>query len=114
MSGGGQPTAATAALLRPPRRPVVVRTKIGAVSGTRSLLDQPPRRERLLAVFAVAAGTKAIAGDEEAGTLDLAMAHPVRRVRVLLRLDRLRHRRLHRPPAVRHRRRRLRDGRGLS
>lgn len=30
MSGGGQPTSATAALLRPPRRPVVVRTKIGA------------------------------------------------------------------------------------
>lgn len=36
----------------------------------------------LLAVFAVAAGTKAIAGDEEAGTLDLVMAHPVRRVRL--------------------------------
>lgn len=36
----------------------------------------------LLAVFAIAAGTKAIAGDEEAGTLDLAMAHPVRRVRL--------------------------------
>lgn len=36
----------------------------------------------LLAVFAVAAGTKAIAGDEEAGTLDLVLAHPVRRVRL--------------------------------
>jgi ABC-2 type transport system permease protein len=34
----------------------------------------------LIAVFAVAAGTRAIAGDEEAGTLDLVMAHPVRRV----------------------------------
>ena len=33
----------------------------------------------LLAVFAVGAGTKAIAGDEEAGTLDLVLAHPVRR-----------------------------------
>ncbi|MDH6119951.1 ABC transporter permease subunit [Kitasatospora sp. GAS204B] len=36
----------------------------------------------LLAVFAVAAGTKSIAGDEEAGTLDLVLAHPVRRVRL--------------------------------
>ena len=36
----------------------------------------------LLAVFAVSAGTKAIAGDEEAGTLDLVLAHPVRRVRL--------------------------------
>ena len=36
----------------------------------------------LLAVFAVAAGTKAIAGDEEAGTLDLVLAHPVRRMRL--------------------------------
>jgi ABC-2 type transport system permease protein len=36
----------------------------------------------LLAVFAVAAGTKAIAGDEEAGTLDLVMAHPVGRARL--------------------------------
>ncbi|MHA6762253.1 ABC transporter permease subunit [Streptacidiphilus sp. PAMC 29251] len=36
----------------------------------------------LLAVFAVAAGTKAIAGDEEAGTLELVLAHPVRRVRL--------------------------------
>jgi ABC-2 type transport system permease protein len=34
----------------------------------------------LVAVFAVAAGTRAIAGDEEAGTLDLVAAHPVRRV----------------------------------
>lgn len=33
----------------------------------------------LLAVFAVGAGTKAVAGDEEAGTLDLVLAHPVRR-----------------------------------
>jgi ABC-2 type transport system permease protein len=36
----------------------------------------------LLAVFAIAAGTRAIAGDEEAGTLDLVMAHPVTRVRL--------------------------------
>ncbi|MEU3459157.1 ABC transporter permease subunit [Streptomyces sp. NPDC006733] len=36
----------------------------------------------LLVVFAVGAGTKAIAGDEEAGLLDLALAHPVRRVRL--------------------------------
>jgi ABC-2 type transport system permease protein len=36
----------------------------------------------LLAVFAVAAGARAIAGDEEAGTLDLVLAHPVRRVRL--------------------------------
>jgi ABC-2 type transport system permease protein len=36
----------------------------------------------LLAVFAIAAGTKAIAGDEEAGTLDLVIAHPVGRVRL--------------------------------
>ncbi len=36
----------------------------------------------LLAVFAVAAGTRALAGDEEAGTLDLVLAHPVRRVRL--------------------------------
>jgi ABC-2 type transport system permease protein len=36
----------------------------------------------LVAVFAVAAGTRAIAGDEEAGTLDLVMAHPVTRLRL--------------------------------
>lgn len=36
----------------------------------------------LVAVFAVAAGTRAIAGDEEAGTLDLIAAHPVKRVRL--------------------------------
>ncbi|MCZ4124587.1 ABC transporter permease subunit [Streptomyces sp. H39-S7] len=36
----------------------------------------------LLAVFAVAAGAKAIAGDEEAGLLDLVLAHPVRRIRL--------------------------------
>lgn len=36
----------------------------------------------LLAVFGIAAGTRAIAGDEEAGTLDLVMAHPVTRVRL--------------------------------
>lgn len=38
----------------------------------------------LVAVFAVAAGTRAIAGDEEAGTLDLIAAHPVGRVRLAL------------------------------
>ncbi|MFE7529968.1 ABC transporter permease subunit, partial [Kitasatospora sp. NPDC057542] len=38
----------------------------------------------LLAVFATAAGTSAIAGDEEAGTLDLVMAYPVRRVTLAL------------------------------
>ncbi|MFD0277453.1 ABC transporter permease subunit [Kitasatospora sp. NPDC127111] len=38
----------------------------------------------LLAVFATAAGTRAIAGDEEARTLDLVMAHPVRRVTLAL------------------------------
>jgi ABC-2 type transport system permease protein len=38
----------------------------------------------LLAVFAIAAGTKAIAGDEEAGTLDLVLAHPVSRARLAL------------------------------
>lgn len=38
----------------------------------------------LLAVFAIAAGTKAIASDEEAGTLDLVLAHPVTRVKLAL------------------------------
>jgi ABC-2 type transport system permease protein len=38
----------------------------------------------LLAVFAIAAGTHAIAGDEEAGTLDLVLAHPVSRRRLAL------------------------------
>lgn len=33
----------------------------------------------LVAVFAIAAGTKALATDEEAGTLELVMAHPVSR-----------------------------------
>jgi ABC-2 type transport system permease protein len=33
----------------------------------------------LVAVFAISAGVKAIAGDEEAGTLDLVQAHPVSR-----------------------------------
>ncbi|WP_329560533.1 ABC transporter permease [Kitasatospora sp. NBC_01266] len=36
----------------------------------------------LLAVFAVSAGARAIAGDEEAGTLDLVLAHPVGRLRL--------------------------------
>lgn len=36
----------------------------------------------LVAVFAIAAGVRAIAGDEEAGTLDLVMAHPVTRGRL--------------------------------
>jgi ABC-2 type transport system permease protein len=38
----------------------------------------------LVAVFAIAWGTRAVAGDEEAGTLDLLLAHPVSRVRVAL------------------------------
>jgi ABC-2 type transport system permease protein len=38
----------------------------------------------LMAVFAIAAGTRAIAGDEEAGTLDLVLAHPVGRTRLAL------------------------------
>lgn len=38
----------------------------------------------LLAVFAIAAGTKVIAADEEAGTLDLVLAHPVSRARLAL------------------------------
>jgi ABC-2 type transport system permease protein len=35
----------------------------------------------LMVVFAIAAGTRAVAGDEEAGTLDLLLAHPVSRTR---------------------------------
>ncbi|GAB3812333.1 ABC transporter permease subunit [Micromonospora zhanjiangensis] len=38
----------------------------------------------LLVVFAVSAGTRAVAGDEEAGTLDLTLAHPVGRARLAL------------------------------
>jgi ABC-2 type transport system permease protein len=38
----------------------------------------------LVAVFAIASGTRAVAGDEEAGTLDLLLAHPVSRTRVAL------------------------------
>lgn len=38
----------------------------------------------LVAVFAIAAGTRAIAGDEEARLLDLLLAHPVGRTEVLL------------------------------
>jgi ABC-2 type transport system permease protein len=38
----------------------------------------------LIAVYAVAAGTRAIAGDEEAGTLELILAYPVSRVRLAL------------------------------
>jgi ABC-2 type transport system permease protein len=38
----------------------------------------------LVAVFAIAAGTRAVAGDEEAGTLDLLLAHPVSRTKVAL------------------------------
>jgi ABC-2 type transport system permease protein len=38
----------------------------------------------LMAVFAITAGVRAIAGDEEAGTLDLVLAHPVSRVRLAL------------------------------
>jgi ABC-2 type transport system permease protein len=36
----------------------------------------------LVAVFAIAAGTRAVAGDEEAGTLDLVLAHPIGRGRL--------------------------------
>ncbi|GAA2607298.1 ABC transporter permease subunit [Paractinoplanes durhamensis] len=38
----------------------------------------------LVAVFAIAAGVKAVAGDEEAGTLDLVLAQPVGRVSLAL------------------------------
>jgi ABC-2 type transport system permease protein len=38
----------------------------------------------LVILFAATAGTRAIAGDEEAGTLDLLLAQPVSRVRVVL------------------------------
>ena len=38
----------------------------------------------LVTVFMVAAGTRAIAGDEDAGTLDLTLAHPVGRLRLAL------------------------------
>jgi ABC-2 type transport system permease protein len=38
----------------------------------------------LVAVFAIDWGTRAVAGDEEAGTLDLLLAHPVSRTRVAL------------------------------
>jgi ABC-2 type transport system permease protein len=38
----------------------------------------------LVAVFVIAAGTRAVAGDEEAGTLDLLLAHPVSRQRLAL------------------------------
>jgi len=38
----------------------------------------------LLAIFMIVAGSRAIAGDEEAGTLDLVLAHPVSRTRLLL------------------------------
>lgn len=36
----------------------------------------------LLVVYTVAAGTRTIAGDEEAGTLDVVLAHPVSRTRL--------------------------------
>jgi ABC-2 type transport system permease protein len=38
----------------------------------------------LVAVFVIAGGTRAVAGDEEAGTLDLLLAHPVSRQRLAL------------------------------
>ncbi len=38
----------------------------------------------LLAVFTIISGSRAIAGDEEAGTLDLILAHPVSRPRLLV------------------------------
>lgn len=39
----------------------------------------------LLVVFGVVSGTRAIAGDEEAGTLELLITHPVSRTRLLVR-----------------------------
>jgi ABC-2 type transport system permease protein len=36
----------------------------------------------LVAVFMIAAGARSVAGDEQAGTLDLVLAHPVGRVRL--------------------------------
>lgn len=38
----------------------------------------------LVTVFTIASGTRAVAGDEEAGTLDLILAHPVGRTRLAL------------------------------
>jgi ABC-2 type transport system permease protein len=38
----------------------------------------------LVAVFAIALGARAVAGDEEAGTLELLVAHPVSRTRLAL------------------------------
>jgi ABC-2 type transport system permease protein len=38
----------------------------------------------LVAVLAIAHGTRAVAGDEQAGTLELLLAHPVSRTRVAL------------------------------
>src|SRR6266511_3101130 len=38
----------------------------------------------LLAVFVITSGSRTIAGDEESGTLDLVLAHPVSRPRLLL------------------------------
>jgi ABC-2 type transport system permease protein len=38
----------------------------------------------LVAFFAISAGVKAVAGDEEAGTLDLILAHPVSRISLAL------------------------------
>lgn len=38
----------------------------------------------LMLVFAIGAGTRIVAGDEEAGTLELILAHPVSRTRVAL------------------------------
>jgi ABC-2 type transport system permease protein len=38
----------------------------------------------LVIVYSISAGTRTIAGDEEAGTLDLILAHPVSRARLAL------------------------------
>lgn len=38
----------------------------------------------LVTIFAIAGGTRAVAGDEEAGMLDLLLAHPVSRTRLVL------------------------------
>ncbi len=38
----------------------------------------------LVAIFAIMAGTRAIAGEEESGILDLLLAHPLGRIRLLL------------------------------
>jgi ABC-2 type transport system permease protein len=55
-------------------------TPAGYLQGTLFALLGP----LLLVMMAVTVGARAIAGDEEAGTLDLLLAHPVSRTRLLL------------------------------